>query len=46
MLETYLFAPECEPDKAMAVCCFRCLKFLVCYILIFDFHLLAFKKDV
>ena len=20
MLETYLFAPECEPDKAMSVC--------------------------
>ena len=47
MLQTYLKfrATKCEPDKVMCVCCFRCLKFLVCYILIFDLYVLAFKKN-
>ena len=46
MLETYPLVPECKPDKAMSVCCSRCLKFLVCYYLIFDLHVLAFEKDI
>ena len=46
MLQTYLRAAEFEPDKAMFVCCFRCLKFLVCYLLTFDLYVLAFQRDV
>ena len=48
MLQTYLRfrATKCEPDKVMSVCYFRCLKFLVCYILSFDLYVLAFKKDI
>ena len=33
MLQSYLRAEECEPNKEMIVCCFRCLKIIVCYIL-------------
>ena len=46
MLQTYYRPPTCKPDKAMFVCCFRCLKFFVCYILIFDLYVLAFKKGM
>ena len=33
MSQIYLRADECEPNKAMTICCFRCLKMIVCYIL-------------
>ena len=46
MVQTYHSVVECEPDKIISGCCFRCPKFLVCYILIFDLYVLAFKKDV
>ena len=32
MLQIYLRGDECEQNKAI-VCCFRCLKIIVCYIL-------------
>ena len=46
MLETCFSTAECEPDKAMSVCCCGFPKFLLCFILIFDVYVLAFKKDV
>ena len=46
MLQTYCRPAKCKPDKAMFVCCFRCLKFFVYYILIFDLYVLAFKKGM
>ena len=46
MLQTYHSVAECKPDKIISACGFRCLKFLVCYILIFDLCVLAFKKYV
>ena len=33
MLRICLRPDDCEPKKAMTVCCFRCLKIIVCYIL-------------
>lgn len=46
IIQTYFGAAERKPDKTMTVCCFRCLKFFVCYILIFGFYVLVLKKDV
>ena len=46
IIQTYFGAAERKPDKTMTTCCFRCLKFLVGYILIFGFYVLALKKDV
>ena len=34
MLQIYLRATECNPDKAMTVCCSECCKLLRCYILL------------
>ena len=33
MLQIYLRTDKCEPNKAMTICCFRCLKIIACYIL-------------
>ena len=33
MLKIYLRIDEYEPNKTMTVCCFRCLKIIVCFIL-------------